>query len=68
MTIRELEQIEERAQRRLPIAPEHVLILTAYLRDVLQAKANAEAIACEAFRRAGLKSNYYTVGRRFTIN
>jgi hypothetical protein len=60
MTIQELEQIEERAHRGLPIAPEHILILTAYLRDVLQAKANAEAVASEAVRHAGLKSRYST--------
>ena len=64
MTIQELEQIEERAQRRLPIPPEQILTLTAYLRDVLQAKANAEAIAAEAVKRSGLKSKYYTNGIR----
>jgi len=61
MTIQELEQIEHHAQRGLPIDSEHVLTLTAYLRDVLQAKVNAEAVACEAVRRAGLKSKYYTM-------
>ena len=60
MTIQELEQIEDRARRGLHIAPEDILILTAYLRDVLQAKANAEALASEALKRAGLKSKYYT--------
>ena len=64
MTIQELEQVEDRAQRGLPIAPEHVLTLTAYLRNVLQAKANAEAVASEAVRRAGMKSKYYTGGIR----
>jgi hypothetical protein len=64
MTIQELEQIEERAHRGLPIAPEQLLILTAYLRDVLQAKANAEAVASEAVRHAGLKSRYSDVIRR----
>jgi hypothetical protein len=64
MTIEELEQTEDRARRGLPIAPEHILILTAYLRDVLQAKANAEAVACEALRQTGLKSKYYTEGMR----
>ena len=66
MTLQELEQIEQRAQRRLPIAPEHILTLTAYLRDVLQAKANAEAVASEAVRRAGMKSRYNTDGIRRT--
>ena len=64
MTIQELEQIEDRARRGLHIAPEDILILTAYLRDVLQAKANAEAVAYEALRQAGLKSKYYTSGMR----
>ena len=64
MTTQELEQIEHRAQRGLPIDPEHVLTLTAYLRDVLQAKANAEAVASEAVRRAGLKAKYYEGIRR----
>ena len=60
MTIPELEQIEDRARRGLPIDPEAILTVTAYLRDVLQAKINAEAVASEALRRAGLKSRYYT--------
>jgi hypothetical protein len=62
MTIKDLEQIEERARRGLPIDPELLLTLTAYLRDVLQAKANAEAVASEALKKAGLKSRYYTAG------
>ncbi|HZE63501.1 MAG TPA: hypothetical protein VE056_06450 [Pyrinomonadaceae bacterium] len=60
MTNQELEQIEDRARRGLPIDPEVILILTAYLRNILQAKINAEAIASEALRKAGLKSRYYT--------
>ena len=60
MTIQELEQIEACAHRGLPIDPELILSLTAYLREVLQAKANAEAFAYEAGKRAGLKSRYYT--------
>ena len=60
MTNQELEQIEDRARRGLPIDPEVILILTAYLRNVLQAKINAEAVASEALRKAGLKSRYYT--------
>ena len=64
MTIQELEQIEDRARRGLPIAPEKILILSAYLRDMLQAKANAEAVAYEALRQAGLKSKYDTAGMR----
>jgi hypothetical protein len=64
MTLQELEQIEDRARRGLPIAPEHILILTAYLRDVLQAKANAEAVASHALQKAGINSRYFTVGMR----
>ena len=60
MTIQELEQIEDCAHRGLPIDPELILNLTAYLRDMLQAKANAEAFAYEAAKRAGVKSRYYT--------
>ena len=60
MTIQELEHIEICAQRGLPVEPQLVLMLTAYLRDTLQAKAIAEAIAAEAIRAAGLKSLYYT--------
>ena len=60
MTIQELEQIEFCAQRGLPIEPKLVLMLTAHLRDTLQAKEIAEAIATEAIRAAGLKSRYYT--------
>jgi hypothetical protein len=65
MTIQELEQVEDRARRGLPIDPEVILTLTAYLRDVLQAKINAEAVASEAFRKAGHRSGLYsTVNRR----
>ena len=60
MTIKELEQIEDRARRGLPIDSELILTLTAYLREVLQAKLNAEAVASEALNKAGLKSQYYT--------
>ena len=60
MTITELEQIEDRARRGLPIDSSIVLTLTAYLRNVLQEKANAEAVAYEALKKAGLKSRYYT--------
>ncbi|MFN2513839.1 MAG: hypothetical protein ABR568_20785 [Pyrinomonadaceae bacterium] len=59
MTIKELEQIEDRARRGLPIDPELILTLTAYLRNVLQEKINAEAIASEALKKAGLKSRYH---------
>ena len=55
MTIQEIEEIENRAQRGLPIDPQVVLILAAYLRDVLQAKVSAEAVASEALTKAGLK-------------
>ena len=64
MTIPELEQIEERAQRGLTVDPEQILILTAYLRDALQAKASAEAVAYEALKRAGRNSQYYTAGMK----
>lgn len=64
MTIQELEQIEDRAHRGLPIDPDLILSLTAYLREVLQAKINAEAVAFEALRKAGLSSRYYTADMR----
>jgi hypothetical protein len=64
MTIKELEQIEDRARRGLPIDSEVILTLTAYLREVLQAKVNAEAVAYEAFKKAGIKSRYYTAEKR----
>jgi len=60
MTIKELEQIEERARRGLPIDSKVILALAAYLRDVLQEKVNAEAIAHEALKKAGIKSRYNT--------
>jgi len=60
MTIKELEQIEDRARRGLPIDPGLILSLTVYLRNVLQEKANAEAVAYEALQKAGMKSGYYT--------
>ena len=53
MTIKELEQIEDRARRGQPIDSELILTLTAYLREVLQAKANAEAVAYEALKKGG---------------
>lgn len=59
MTIQEIEQIEDRARRGLPIDPQLILSLTAYLRDVLQAKITAEAVASEALKTAGLHSPYY---------
>ena len=61
MTIQEIEEIEDRARRGLPIDPQIVLILSAYLRDVLQAKVSAEAVASEALSKAGLKSRLHTV-------
>ena len=64
MTIRQLEQLEERAQRGLPIGSEHILNLTAYLRDVLQQKASAEAVAAEALKRVGLDSQFSTAAIR----
>jgi hypothetical protein len=60
MTIKELEQIEDRARRRLPIDSEVILTLTAYLRNVLQEKVNAEAVASAALKKAGIKSHHYT--------
>jgi hypothetical protein len=62
MTIQELEQIEDRARRGLHIDPDSILMLTAYLRDVLQAKASAEAVASAALKQAGLNSRYHTAG------
>jgi hypothetical protein len=61
MTIQEIEEIEDRARRGLPIEPQMVLILAAYLRDVLQAKVSAEAVASEALSKVGLKSRLHTV-------
>jgi hypothetical protein len=60
VTIEEIEQIEDRARRELPIDPKTILRLTGYLRDVLQQKANAEAVTELAVRKAGLHSRYYT--------
>jgi hypothetical protein len=60
LNIKELEQIENRARRGLPIDSEVILTLTAYLREVLQAKVNAEAVASQALKKAGIKSQYYT--------
>jgi hypothetical protein len=54
MSIQELEQIEYRARLGLPIDCETVLTLTAYLRNVLQEKLNAEAIASELLKKADL--------------
>jgi len=59
MTIEELERIEDRARRGLSIDSEDILIVAAYLRNVLQAKINAEAVAAAALSKAGLKSRYY---------
>ena len=39
----------------MPIDPEHVLTLTAYLRDVLQVKANADAVPSEALAEMQLQ-------------
>ena len=58
MTIQEIEEIENRARRGLPVDPQVVLILAAYLRDVLQAKVSAEAVASEALTKAGLKPRF----------
>ena len=52
MSIQELEQIEYRARLGLPIDRETVLTLTAYLRNVLQEKLNAEAVASELRKKA----------------
>jgi hypothetical protein len=60
MTIKELEQVEDRARRGLPVDSEVILTLTAYLRNVLQEKVNAEAVAHDALKKAGIKSRYYT--------
>ena len=62
MTISELEHIEICAQRGVPVDSEIILRLTAYLRETLQAKESAEAIAKEAMRKAGRQSRYYTAG------
>ena len=54
MTIQELDQIESRSRLGLPVDCETVLTLTAYLRNVLQEKFNAEAIAYEALKKTDL--------------
>ena len=59
MTIQELEHFEICAQRGLPVEPELILMLTAYLRGALPAKVIAEAIARESIRAARLKSRDY---------
>ena len=64
MTIQEIEQIEDCARRGLPVDPEVLLTLTAYLRDVLQAKINAEAVAAEALRQSGLRSRSYSPAKK----
>jgi len=64
MSIQELELIEDRARRGLPIEAELILSVAAYLRDVLQAKINAEAVASEALKRASLNSRYTSEMRR----
>ena len=64
MTIKELEQIEDRARRGLPIDSGLILTLTAYLRNVLQEKVNAEAVAHEVLKKAGINSRYYTANIR----
>lgn len=62
MTLRELEQIENLAHKGQSVDPKDILMLTAHLREILQAKAIAEALAVEAMRKAGVKSRYYTEG------
>ncbi|HEV2829149.1 MAG TPA: hypothetical protein VGW76_16250 [Pyrinomonadaceae bacterium] len=57
MTIKDVEHIEDCAYRGLPIDRELILTLTGYLRNTLQVKANAEALAHEAAKRAGIKSS-----------
>ena len=59
MTIEEIEEIEECARRETPIESQVVLRLTAHLRNVLQAKLNAEAFAFEVARKAGLPPRYH---------
>jgi hypothetical protein len=64
VTTKEIERIEDRARRGLPIDPDVILTLTAYLRNVLQAKVNAEAVACELLKKAGLKSRNHIAAMR----
>ncbi len=61
LTMQELEHIEDCARRGFSINPEVMLRVTAYLRDVLQEKANAEAITSEVLSKAGIKSRYYAM-------
>lgn len=53
LTMNELEQIEESAHRSDAPEAKIVLRLSAALREALQAKENAVAIASEFKRRAG---------------
>ena len=62
MTIEEIERIEECARRGSFIDPAVMLRVTSYLRDVLQEKANAEAVASAALIKAGIKSRRHSVG------
>ena len=65
MTNKDLEQIEQRARGGQPIDSQLILDLTAYLRDVLQAKVNAEAIASEALRKVrSSRNNTAEIGSR----
>ena len=63
MTIQEIERIEECARRGSFIDPAVVLRVTSYLRDVLQEKANAEAVAAAALSKAGVKSHSVRAGQ-----
>jgi hypothetical protein len=64
MSIQELELIEDRARRGLFIDPELILNVAAYLRDVLQAKITAEAVASEALKSARPNSRHTSEMRR----
>jgi hypothetical protein len=63
MTIEEIERIEECARRGLFIDPAIMLRVTSYLRDVLQEKANAEAVAAAALSKAGVKPHSGRAGQ-----
>ena len=54
LTLRDLEQIEELAHKSGTSEAQTVLLLAAALRNALQEKENAVALACELRRKSKL--------------
>jgi hypothetical protein len=54
LTLRDLEQIEELAHKSGTSEAQTVLLLSAALRNALQEKENAVALACELRRKSKL--------------